>query len=470
MSDRFDDAKRALEGVPAPDVWGEAERRAADGTVVPLAAVSRPPRRTGRWLAAAAVLALLVGTVAVLADDGDPTVDAGDATPGSDDPAPDPSTDDVTIYQADGACKLGMVGKALPEPAAVSPAETYSEAGDGEPVVGTLVEGRLNEVQTYAVQVPGQVVTDLIGERVEEVQIERGTATLWFQSEGAVQLRWFTGSQEPCESFTVTVDGGSDDEDRHAAVDLGERVLIGNELPTEHPTPGGNPLRFTEWQLERSTVGGVPTEGSGSLFTFTDADVFWTDGCNDKGAAYRYDDGVLVVDEVTTTDVFCDPNPTSDAINSVMSQGQVAVTLEGGELRLRSGTVEVVLIPKVVDSATTLPPSTTTTVDVRALVGLWEIVELSGGTAVPAGEVLAEFSDTAITWTDGCTGHGGDATYHPDGSFTLSNVAEDGVECPADPGRDLINSVFTASVVEAQVQGDSAQLSAGGDVIVLQRR
>ena len=56
-------------------------------------------------------------------------------------------------------------------------------------------------------------------------QLERGTAQLWFGAE-FVQVRWFSGSQEPCESFTVTVAGGTEDGNRHAAVDLADRVLL----------------------------------------------------------------------------------------------------------------------------------------------------------------------------------------------------------------------------------------------------
>jgi hypothetical protein len=182
----------------------------------------RGGRRTGRWLAGAAVVAvLLVGIVVVLAADDDSPVGPGPSD-GTGDPA-----GDVTIYQADGACRLGITGEPLPEPTTVSPADTFVESR-----VGTLVEGSLNGSQLYAVQVPGEVVTDLVGERVAEVDLERGTAQLWFQPD-VVQVRWFTGSREACESFTVSVGGGTEDERRHAAVDLAERVRLPRELPAE---------------------------------------------------------------------------------------------------------------------------------------------------------------------------------------------------------------------------------------------
>jgi hypothetical protein len=229
MADRFDEGKDALDGVsPDADLWADAQRRVAEGPVVPLAPVNGTGtrrRRPAPWLAgaAAAVVALAaIGTAVVTADD-DAPVDTGPSADG------DGGLDPVlpTVYQAAGACKLGITGDPLPDPITVSPAETFVEGS-----VGTLIEGSLNTTQTFAVQVPGQVVTDLVGERVEDIELDRGTAQAWFQTD-AVQVRWFTGSQEPCESFTATVAGGTEDENRHAAVELAERVLMGPELDDE---------------------------------------------------------------------------------------------------------------------------------------------------------------------------------------------------------------------------------------------
>lgn len=216
----FDEARRGLDEVHAPDPRSDATRRAAHGSVVPLESADG---RAGcqRWLAAA-VAVLAVGAMAVLFHDDDEAVDT---TPATEAPA---STEDVAAYQADGAdCLLGIAGEPLPEPVTVSPAEDFSPDN-----VGTLVQGRFNDTQSFAARVPGQVVIDLVGERVDDVQLERGTGEIWFQGgdADAVQVRWFTGSQEMCESFTVTVRGGSEDANRHAAVDLAERVRLAGEL------------------------------------------------------------------------------------------------------------------------------------------------------------------------------------------------------------------------------------------------
>jgi hypothetical protein len=225
MTDRFDDAQRALEGVPANDVWAEAEQRAADGTVVPRAAASGGGgRHRGRWLAGAAAVAVLaLGTLAVLADDDDASIDAG---PGSE----HPDGEAVQVYGDEliPGCVFGMQGEPVLEPHSLGRVE--SPTGDPE-LRGTVAEGALNDRQSFSIQSPGQVVTDLVGERVEDVELQRGTAQIWFQSDAAVQVRWFTGGQDACESFTVTVSGGTEDENRHAAVDLAERVVPESELP-----------------------------------------------------------------------------------------------------------------------------------------------------------------------------------------------------------------------------------------------
>ena len=188
------------------------------------------------------------------------------------------------------------------------------------------------------IHIPGLVVTDLVGERVEQVELKRGTADVWFGPD-FVQVRWFTGSQALCDSFTVTVAGGTEDGNRHAAVDLADRILLASEL-------AGMNLRDTEWQLERSTVAGVPTDGDGSTFTFGEDDVQWTDGCNEFSATFApMYPNVLDISDVDGTGVDCAPNPTSEAIGTVMGSGRISITFDGDLLLLTAGDVALTLRP-----------------------------------------------------------------------------------------------------------------------------
>jgi hypothetical protein len=336
MTDRFDEAKRSFEDVPANDVWAEAERRAEDGTVAPLAPVpSRSPVRGGRWVAAAAIVALIAGTVAVLASDDEAGVKAGSGTTSTARPA-DPG---ATTYQAAGGCKVGITGEPLPDPTITS---FTSEDGTG----GTMLVGQLNDTQEYAVHVPGQVVIDLVGERVEDVQLARGTAQLWFQQvpNDSVQVRWFTGGQDGCETFTVSVEGGTEDENRHAAVDLADRILVGNELPgccNEHPTPSPTVEGDLAgvWEIVGLRAGGDPVavpQGE-VLVEFAPERVAWNDGCAGHSGAATYGSASVAVSEPVAQEPACPADDGRDLINALFASGTIGASVDGDRAELTAG-------------------------------------------------------------------------------------------------------------------------------------
>ncbi len=460
----FDATRRALDEVPAPDLWAEAERRAEGGAVVPLTVDGTRVRRPVRWLAVAAVAALAVGTVGVLTSGDDSGLDTAPAGEGPTTTCGisglvaegGPSLELRSALAGSGATLLDVedlegrvivhdvVGSDLVPFEVTTPALTelttagkvepvdltrgpavlflaadltqiqYDPDGDepctsfsvtlgapnrkqeaitianqvvltrsGEPtVVGsdgcrfavtgeemildegpadpplfeyqdqTVAHAQLGTDQVAEISVPGLVVVDLIGERVEPVELRRGTADVWFGSD-FVQVRWFFGSTKECESFSVTVAGGTEDGNRHAAVDLADRII----LPSELDLPS---LRGTEWALERSTVGGEPTDGNGSTFTFRQNDVLWTDGCNEFNAGFTQDWGYALevggddpTTEITSTAVGCDPNPTTDAIAAVMSAGLIDVAYDGDLLLLSAGDVVLTLRPVGGESPTT---------------------------------------------------------------------------------------------------------------------
>jgi heat shock protein HslJ len=473
MPDRFDEAKRALEGVPAHDVWPEAERRAETGAVVPLAPVARPPRRYGRWIAAAAVLALVAGTVAVLAgDDGDDGLQTGTGT--------GTGASTLTTYQAGDACRFGITGAPLTDSTTVGFASPDGTAG-------TMLVGHLNDVQEYAVHVPGHMVIDLVGERVEDVQLRRGTAQIWFQvvPNDAVQVRWFPGSQDGCESFTVSVEGGTEDENRHAAVDLAERVVLPSELEGDttppHLTPGANPLADTAWQLERATVDGEPTGGTGALFSFSADTATWSDGCNDFAGSYELDGEVLVLgttSEVTFTAQSCPYNPTVDAINDVMGAGRVPWSIDDrGFLLLAVGEVELVLRPPV-GKAEPEEEDTDSTSDVTDLPGTgWRIESLADdGASVPlpdvrgnTGRLVVTFAPGGMSWGDGCNRLNATVTYGE--SIDVAGPPMTTlIGCEQSAGTGLINDVLgSEGSISVELDGDLLHLKRGAQVMMLER-
>ena len=104
----FDGARRALDDVPAPDLWADASQRAEAGAVVPLPAASGERARRPRWLVAvgvAAVAVLAVGTAAALLADDDQSVDT---TPTTEPPAGDRRSH---VPSTGGVCRLGITGE-----------------------------------------------------------------------------------------------------------------------------------------------------------------------------------------------------------------------------------------------------------------------------------------------------------------------------------------------------------------------
>ncbi|MEO6317637.1 MAG: META domain-containing protein [Acidimicrobiales bacterium] len=525
MPDPYDpDAvRRALdEASPAADLWAEAERRAADRSVVPLA--TGGGRRPGRWLAVAAIAALAVSTVAVITSDDDQAVDTNpsDSSPRTSGPlcdfasprilqrGPAPAlitperTDTGRVYfsglgPAMLAADTQQLEVAVPsdpradadarettpvelergsallrttpyftqvrwEPEGAGLCATFSvtlqsrpsdattqvvvdlandiellgelPAGgqltsvadptdcrvaiSGEPVslprlgpVDQPILGSLGAAPDQAtvqyqlgsqraeVSVPGFTVQDLLGERVEDLELARGTAQIWF-TEDFVQVRWFPGGDEPCDSFTVTVAGGTEDSNRHVAVDLADRLLLASDL-------AGPSLRGTEWQLERSTIDGQPTDGDGSTFRFRQNDVSWSDGCNQFNGSFRQDFATQLViggDDPTTaatgTKIYCPPNATSDAVSTVMaSNHRIDVRYEDNLLILTAGLTELVLRPL----AGAAENGSTTAGEGFAIwpetspgdVGDGDGTLRSGSTAA------VRFADEVLGWTDAAT-------------------------------------------------------------------
>ena len=208
----------------------------------------------------------------------------------------------------------------------------------GQPEGQTIAHATLGS-QVVETHVPGLVVDDLLGDRVEDIELKRGTAQLWFGSD-FVQVRWFTGSQEPCDSFTVTVAGGTEDGNRHAAVDLADRLLLPHEIGVDEPPITDGVLTSLEgaWQLERSTGDLGTIDGHDLQFTFSDGTATWTDGCNTFEGVYRpMDDTRVHLGEVLGTKRACPLNPTTHDIQQVM--GPTGYTLSVVARFIRSKTV-----------------------------------------------------------------------------------------------------------------------------------
>lgn len=465
MPDPFDvdEARRALDAVPAPDQWHEATRRAAAASVTTLDPGDSGRRRPGRWLAVAAVAVLAVGTTAVLLDDdGHSDVDT----------APSTSTPPAAGTRVVGdVCTIGIGG----DPIVVDPgpADPPLFALSGQPEGQLVAHTRLGASQVAELHVPGLVLDDLVGERVEEVELERGTASVWFGPD-FVQVRWFPGAQEPCESFTVTVTGSTEDGNRHAAVDLAERILLPSDLAGT--TDALLASLEGEWRLESAEVDGEPTDGRGLLLTFADGQASWNDGCNGFGGRYEaLDERTLRLQGLGSTLVGCPYDPTARAIQEVMGAERIEVSFgaAAGSVGLRLSAGDTVLALLRINEPGVTPGGD----DAASLVGSSWVVEgirVGAGDVVPIAEPRGanapdvEFGPDTISFDDTCNGQLASDVAYEGSVITIGRFGgtERGCGDPIAEQAGHIQQVMQGPVEVAFVE-DRLELSGHGRTLVL---
>jgi hypothetical protein len=310
--------------------------------------VDRPGRRGPRWLAVAAVAAVLalIGALAVLDDD--PTVDT---VPSGLLPRPSVQVlPDVGTISSGSGCPFAISGEPVDMQPGPGTGRFSTEGGQG--VSHILLGAQLAEVH-----VPGFARTGREPRREELIELGRGPAIVWLDGpesssrEGAgelpfVQVGFYTGGDEPCSSFTVTVDGGSEEANRQAAIDLAERVLLPADLEDlDLPGAEGGPvagleLEGTEWRIA------YPEQLYRALqMSFTDTTVSWDSGCGTESADYELDrdEGILTLTNRSSTDPGCTPPQNGEragyrspwpVIEAVMGAERISMQLILSELHL----------------------------------------------------------------------------------------------------------------------------------------
>ena len=226
----------------------------------------------------------------------------------------------------------------------------FEPAEGGYGVAHTTIGSQVAEIH-----VPGLSLGESDGSRMEDIELERGPARVQLDgppSGGAskpfVQVGFFPGTQEPCSSFTVTVDGGSEAANRQTAIDLAERILLPSELGdldlpgTEGGPVAGLTLADSEWAVSTGAQWPTPI-----LMSFTDSTVTWDNGCATVSANYELDrdDGILTVTNPTSSSPGCTPRTTPELaargaplpwpeIEAVMGSERISADYIAGVLRL----------------------------------------------------------------------------------------------------------------------------------------
>jgi heat shock protein HslJ len=203
--------------------------------------------------------------------------------------------------------------------------------------------------------------------------------------------------------------------------------------------PGGVPLAGEYLSVEVAEGGMVRplVPGTQIRLTFDDGAVGASLGCNHLGGTYRLDGDVLVVDELSTTDMGCDPpRHDQDQWFADLLASRPTVALAGDTLTLSSGDTVVVLRDREVADPD------------RELVGTtWEVdgfLEGAGpdGTAmsmaVETPGILDLRDDGLVTGHDGCNGFGFAAPEGEDPDGLRYEVDGDRITFTGDPVSTLI--------------------------------
>lgn len=132
---------------------------------------------------------------------------------------------------------------------------------------------------------------------------------------------------------------------------------------------------------------------------FRDGNIGATAGCNSMGATYRIDDGVLVVGDMFTTEIGCDPDRhAQDQFVAELLSSNPTIGLDGDQLTIASAEVEI----ELVDRAVADPD--------RPIIGTtWEVTgfiegEAASSFAVDEPATLVFNDDSTLTGFDGCAG------------------------------------------------------------------
>ncbi|HEX4901383.1 MAG TPA: META domain-containing protein [Acidimicrobiales bacterium] len=178
------------------------------------------------------------------------------------------------------------------------------------------------------------------------------------------------------------------------------------------------------------TEDGRPRElvpGSRIRLTFSDGQVGASLGCNQLGGRYRLDGDVLVVDELFTTDMGCDPRRhAQDGWFADLLGGRPTLAVAGDDLTITRGSTVVTFRDREVADPD------------RELVGTtWEVdgfldVDTAMSMAPPAAPgTLVLREDGWVTGSDGCNSIGYSDTDDPEG--IRHRVAGDRITFEGDP-------------------------------------
>ena len=206
--------------------------------------------------------------------------------------------------------------------------------------------------------------------------------------------------------------------------------------------------------LSTKVDGPALVAGTVIRITFKDGNVSVNAGCNTFGGQYRIDGDRLVVGQIVTTEIGCQPNLAAQDQWVGGLIGGATIGLDGNSLTLALNGIRVTFLDRVVADPD------------RPLVGTRWVVDglINGGTvsSVPAGVIAAiTLTDTSADVETGCNTGSGSVTL-TDGSITVGALVLTKKACTG-PGAALEGAVTAVlqGTVTYHIEADTLTLQAG---------
>ncbi|MDP9467893.1 MAG: META domain-containing protein [Chloroflexota bacterium] len=196
--------------------------------------------------------------------------------------------------------------------------------------------------------------------------------------------------------------------------------------------------------------------GTRIRITFSDGQLGASAGCNMLGGTYTFADGQLLVSDLSTTEMGCDPDRhAQDEWLSAFLGSRPMVTLNGNNLELASPGAAISLLDREVADP-----------DLPLVGPTWTVESIISGDAVSSVSLLATIAfqaDGRVTLNTSCNSGGGQYVATGD-TLRFSDLVTTKRDCEAPAGdvETAILRVLQAETVSYRIEAGSLTLNAGG--------
>ena len=212
------------------------------------------------------------------------------------------------------------------------------------------------------------------------------------------------------------------------------------------PSGDGVVLDPNEWVATKVT-GHDLVAGTTITLRFNDGDLGGSAGCNSLGGTYTVEDGHLVVETLSTTDMGCDQDRMDqDAWLSEFLVTRPSLELDGSKLTLTDGEVTIELTERSV-----VDPDRSLTGTAWTLDGVIEGDSVSNAAGFDRVVLTLDDSTGRFTATTPCNGTGGEFEVADDGATAIFTPGPSTLRACADPADNELETTVR-SVLDGTVR------------------